>query len=426
MNDLARFTAAATRELNNSLLQALEGSPDLADPSDPPSVPSDPQLIFQLGEEPFPLDLESYANARGPANPNGDSIPLFRFSVLVDTIPIFARNYSYFLSHESTEALYGQALNHARPAVQGRVAEKLTRLKRLYEDARQPLLSGDGTYWRPSYAVPDDWWDEGAAFIPARITPDDPVPSSGLTLLPGSSSLKWRLEGLPGEAPTDDSTIIRDVRFEYRLVRVHRPWLNWAIFGLNGVEYPNLSPGYFSSGSAEHNSGRMPLITTGFLLARNMRITATWVGDDRAIANLVQSGRLRGSLGPFVVGERNPIPAVDAIRNLLSSSKWDAFSKDFSSVYRLPQAASTWVVPVDDGQDSIINRNMQVASIHINSPEFVLPSRLNMYPWNGKKWTFAPLNETEPVQSSEDSAVVTYARPQIIGWLSRLVPTWPQ
>lgn len=94
-------------------------------------------------------------------------------------------------------------------------------------------------------------------------------------------------------APASDTTNGFSISFNYCRVNIDRPWMNlallkmpnWYIFGSNS----NL----FSNGSPVDNPGNLPLISTSFIVIKNLKITANWSAEDKN--NLNNSL----SLGPF-------------------------------------------------------------------------------------------------------------------------------
>jgi hypothetical protein len=83
------------------------------------------------------------------------------------------------------------------------------------------------------------------------------------------------------------------ISFDYRKITIERPWLNLSMLSFPNWYIRGSKANFFSNGSAIDNDGRFPLITTSFILVRNLKFSAKWSGSD------YQKLLKVGSFGPF-------------------------------------------------------------------------------------------------------------------------------
>lgn len=102
------------------------------------------------------------------------------------------------------------------------------------------------------------------------------------------------------------STQTNNLRFsyEYTYVTFRRPWLMFNLLGTQGWNLQNLYPkGKISNGSkSNQDNSLMPLLPTGMVVARNIRISAQWDSSEYDyIKKQTQAGGGFG-IGPFRIG----------------------------------------------------------------------------------------------------------------------------
>jgi len=273
------------------------------------------QPVLQLNRFPITLDTAIYKNAQSGRNPGGDQRSLSAFRDLVDPLPSFTRDYS--ASAGSTERIYATLLEGA--SVDGQspfAASVLSDAKERFEAEKLANLNGSIGFWRPVYAVPDDW----AIAAPDRFQVLDldlnaRMGAGGFAVIGGDETLDLRLGGKDA-APLRkiDSSQVRSLSMEYLLVGLRRGWLNPTLFDTGDWFLSGQDAGFCSSGSLNNNNGVLPLISTGLLLGRNVQVSADW---SRADASLLQDAKSAGKpvfLGPFLVSAPEaPGPTLQVI-----------------------------------------------------------------------------------------------------------------
>lgn len=83
------------------------------------------------------------------------------------------------------------------------------------------------------------------------------------------------------------------VSFNFCRVSIDRPWLNLGLLRLPNWYIYDTNSNLFSNGSADSNTGIFPLLTTSFIVIKNLKITANWSDIDK---NNISNGI---SFGPF-------------------------------------------------------------------------------------------------------------------------------
>jgi hypothetical protein len=227
---------------------------------------------------------------------------LFAFRELVDPVPAFTRSYSP--SAGSTEGIYEMLLEGA--SVDGEspfAAGVLSEARRRFESEKLAYLDGTPGYWRPVYAVPEDW----PAATPERFKHLDidlntlTTSDSAFAVIGGDEPLELRLGGEAAAVRPASGTQLHSLRMEYMLVGLRRTWLNPLLFEAGDWFLSGQDAGFCSSGSLSRNDGVLPLIVTGMLIGRSVELSADWSKTD---ASLIQDAKSAGkmvSVGPFLL-----------------------------------------------------------------------------------------------------------------------------
>lgn len=84
-----------------------------------------------------------------------------------------------------------------------------------------------------------------------------------------------------------------DMSFEHCVVTLHRPWWPEVFLMLKHWFVPGYECAEFSDGSGSEDSGLLPVLTSGFVAIRNLRISSKWSSDD------LQAVQGSASFGPF-------------------------------------------------------------------------------------------------------------------------------
>jgi hypothetical protein len=258
--------------------------------------------VLQFNPLPITIDPDAYEKPLTDSNPGGSYLTLFRFSQLVDPVPAFSRYYSQ--SGKSTEEYYGKILNGMA------VKEGNTFVARLKAEAQQKFegsvfvnMGGIPGNWRPTYAVPDDWYDTSQIdrYKDLEFDLSDEGERDGpFTLIGSERPMQLSLgEDRGSSASLDPGTRIRSVKMKYLLVQFRRPWLNTLLFESEGWYLSGQPQGWCSSGKTDENSGVLPLLSTGMLLARDISIDAEWSARDQAFLDSARSSEKPVFLGPL-------------------------------------------------------------------------------------------------------------------------------
>ena len=91
--------------------------------------------------------------------------------------------------------------------------------------------------------------------------------------------------------------------FDHCIVTLRRPWWPDMMMMLRNWYLPSYNRGDLSQGSGSSDPGMMPVVTTGFVAIRNLRISAQWSQAD------LDAMQKSASFGPFSLIGRNIDPA---------------------------------------------------------------------------------------------------------------------
>ena len=265
-------------------------------PATPPSVfvpPEIPELEWRLVEpiEPDPLVIPEYPGPGGSGGIDGpDPIDpsLWKESVLVDQLrsAIVLRSDAAdvadlaVLRPEMVELADRVAFQVDDAAVVPHFerslalrASAVTSLRRLRAPGETAMESADTDHNPAAFVLADDtrWKDLWTA---ARV-----IDTTGPVAAP-------ELEGSGFE-----------LRFQFRVVGIRRPWIQQQLLRLSGWSLPGLAAEGISNGRPVDNPGLMPVLTTRMLVVRRLFLKAEWSESDRERASQVKSL----AFGPFTV-----------------------------------------------------------------------------------------------------------------------------
>lgn len=91
--------------------------------------------------------------------------------------------------------------------------------------------------------------------------------------------------------------------FDHCIVTLHRPWWPDMMMMMRNWYLPSYNRGDLSQGSGSSDPGMMPVVTTGFVAIRNLRISAQWSQAD------LDAMQKSASFGPFSLIGRSIDPA---------------------------------------------------------------------------------------------------------------------
>jgi hypothetical protein len=174
-----------------------------------------------------------------------------------------------------------------------------------------PSNSVAGKPWLPSYALPSNWFapDIKGSKLTIKSSYLNQSASSEATSYAASASGGWGLwhagGGVSGNHQEQRSHMDAeyiDLTAELILVQIKRPWFNPLLFSMKDWWMSPTPALGISNGTVEGPSDRlMPMIPTGFVVARNVSIAAEFSEQDKKfVADSIQAGA-SGGWGPFSV-----------------------------------------------------------------------------------------------------------------------------
>ena len=171
-----------------------------------------------------------------------------------------------------------------------------------------PSSTTAGRGWLPSYALPTNWTATAGCKLSFSSDYLNTVESStGHTYgaeASGSFGLFHASGGVAGESKeTSRHMDAQKLHLEAELVAVNimRPWFNPLLFGMKGWWVNGYAKNDISNGNPADPAGRVPLIPTGFVVARNVTVTADFSEEDKKFVSNSIQGKLSGGWGPFSV-----------------------------------------------------------------------------------------------------------------------------
>lgn len=184
-------------------------------------------------------------------------------------------------------------------------------------DAQQTMATGmasstgDGSHWYLTYPFPANFADPNASgFTALSLNSNylETTASKKATDWGAAGSGSWGLWSASASASghhaqshshMDASTF--SLNAEIAVVRIFRPWLNDLIFKMNSW-YTNMADAHgISIGELTSKQLILPLIPTGFVVARNVSITADWSSDDKKHVEDAVTSKASVGWGPFSV-----------------------------------------------------------------------------------------------------------------------------
>ncbi|WP_394828800.1 hypothetical protein [Pendulispora albinea] len=110
----------------------------------------------------------------------------------------------------------------------------------------------------------------------------DPIKTDlGVKNLAQRYALKTTLDKQLVAKPPSPTTDGFHISFKFCRVTIERPWFKLALLNTKNWWMFDTPGGEYSTGAAEANPGMFPLITTSFIVIRDLKITANWSQEDR-------------------------------------------------------------------------------------------------------------------------------------------------
>ena len=175
---------------------------------------------------------------------------------------------------------------------------------------RLPSATTTGRPWFPSYALPTNWAQADLRgsklkFTSAYLNKTESTSAHTYGLeASGSYGLFHASVGVEGEYKTSNKHMdAQNLTLEAELIAVTimRPWFNPLLFGMNSWWVTGYDKGGLSNGDASNPLGKVPLIPTGFVVAKNVKVTADFSEEDKKFVSNAISTKASGGWGPFSI-----------------------------------------------------------------------------------------------------------------------------
>lgn len=167
-----------------------------------------------------------------------------------------------------------------------------------------------GFPWLPSYGLPTNWYSRDAkatkltlksAYLnktsSSSATSYSAKASGGFGLWHASAGVKGSHEKKSSHMDAEDLTL----EVELITVTIKRPWFNPLIMSMKDWWVTSVDKGGISNAKVSDLKGIMPIIPTGFVLARNAKITADFSSEDKSFVSNSIETEASGGWGPFSV-----------------------------------------------------------------------------------------------------------------------------
>ncbi len=174
------------------------------------------------------------------------------------------------------------------------------------DEYRLPPATPGGRPWLPSYALPTNWTETSG--IKLKFSSDylNKTESSTAHSYAAEASGMYGLFHASGgvSGKHEDRRQHMDaqkLQLEAELVAVNimRPWFNPLLFGMKGWWVSGYDPNGLSNGNPAAPAGAIPLIPTGLVLAKNVRITADFSEQDKKFVSDSVQSKISAGWGPF-------------------------------------------------------------------------------------------------------------------------------
>jgi hypothetical protein len=204
-----------------------------------------------------------------------------------------------------------QAQNALKSSINDAVRYVIGESQKLVNDQHKLApLTPAGSQWLPSFALPTSWArpDSQASKLTFKSAYLNETASSSATSYSASASGGWGLwhasAGVSGSHEESKSHMdAENLTLEAELINVSikRPWFNPLLLTMNQWWLSGQKRGYISNANATDLQGVMPIVPTGFVVARNVKITADFSEQDKSFVSNAISTKASGGWGPFSV-----------------------------------------------------------------------------------------------------------------------------
>jgi hypothetical protein len=122
---------------------------------------------------------------------------------------------------------------------------------------------------------------------PAPVTP---VPALATNLAMTSMQMQLHTVATTAQPVTTNGI---QISFDHCIVSISRPWWPELLFTLRNWFLPGFPKGSYANGTGAGDPGLMPVLTRGFIVIRNLKISANWSQADN------EAAQGSASFGPF-------------------------------------------------------------------------------------------------------------------------------
>lgn len=167
-----------------------------------------------------------------------------------------------------------------------------------------------GNSWLPAYAMPTNWYMDSckASKLTLKSSELNKTASTSATKYAASASGSWGLwhasGGVSGSTEKQTSHMdAENLTLEAELINVtiKRSWFNPLLLKMQEWYMNGITEGGISNAQVENLLGIMSIIPTGFVVARNVKITADFSSEDQSFVSKSISTQASGGWGPFSV-----------------------------------------------------------------------------------------------------------------------------
>ncbi len=260
--------------------------------------------ILQVCPLPLTLKLSDFNDALSNANPQGDIIAAQKFQQLVDPAPVLS--HKYMTSPSSIEDVYGAIVQGASASSDSTyLTSIISDAKFEFDTAAQADFVSNGE-WRIVEATPYDWYtDNPERYKSIKIDLNEKNEGKSLLGLVAGKSSPTTLALGDKKMALSKATNLTHCNLEYMLVRFTRPWMDFTLFKTHGWWLTGQSSGYCSSGRRDINSGVLPLITTGMIIARSVEFEGDWDPEDQKKINDIRDTNEDAYIGPYRLSKKS-------------------------------------------------------------------------------------------------------------------------
>lgn len=209
------------------------------------------------------------------------------------------------------KALIEQAQAAAASSINDAVSHAIGQAQVAVSPARHlPSSTPTGQPWLPSYALPTSWasTDLGGPklkFSSAYLNQSASTQAHNYGLeAQGSYGLFHASVGVDGKYQESHSHMEAEnftLEAELIAVNIMRPWFNPLLFGMNDWYVNGYDRGAISNGDPANLAGKVPLIPTGFVLAKNVKLVADFSSEEKKHVESQLSTSVSGGWGPFTL-----------------------------------------------------------------------------------------------------------------------------